>query len=61
MAAILGERLFSPIEAAACVLGLIVGLYSRKRVLTYTPAMHGRRAKARARLEDDYVESTLQH
>lgn len=52
-AAIFGDRLFHPLEAAACALGLIVGLYARVQVLKFTPKMHGRRARARQRLDDE--------
>lgn len=60
-AAMFGERLFNPLEAVACLLGLAVGLYARTKVLSFTPKMHGQRARARARLEREYLESTLQH
>ncbi len=56
-AALFGDRLFSPFEALVCVLGLALGLYGRMKVLSFTPAMHGRRAAARDRLEQEYMES----
>ncbi len=59
-AALIGDRLFNPLELVASLIGLGLGLYARKKILAFVPTMHGRRAKARVRLEQEYVESTLQ-
>lgn len=60
-AAVFGDRAFNPFEIVFCLLGAAVGLYARYRILQFTPAMHGRRAKARARLEQEYLESSPQN
>ena len=56
-AALFGENLFSPWEVLFCLLGLGAGLVARVKILRHTPAMHGRRAASRFRLEKDYLES----
>lgn len=56
-AALFGERLFHPVELLFCLAGLGLGLYARWNITRMTPAMHGRRAAARARMEETYAES----
>lgn len=56
-AALFGERLFQPMELSVCLLGLAIGCFARWKVLHYTPAMHGRRAASRVRLDREYLES----
>lgn len=56
-AALFGERLFHPTEILFCLLGLAVGLAARWQILRLTPAMHGRRASSRKRLEEEYFEN----
>ncbi|WP_138468499.1 hypothetical protein [Poseidonocella sp. HB161398] len=57
LAALFGEKVFSPLELVFCLFGLVLGLYARMRLLRHTPSMHGRRAASRARLEQEYMES----
>lgn len=54
---VFGERDVNAINFVLCVVGLVAGLVGRFRVEAMTPPMHGRRAAARARLEEEYKES----
>ncbi|WP_108260071.1 hypothetical protein [Mangrovicoccus ximenensis] len=57
LAALFGDKLFAPHEAVICLAGAALGLYARMKLLKGTPAMHGRRAAARDRMEREYLES----
>lgn len=52
-----GGRPAGAFDFAACILGLGVGLVGWFRVARFAPKMHGRRAAARARLDEEYSES----
>lgn len=51
-----GERPAGVVDFVACVLGLGIGLVGWFRVMRFAPKMHGRRAAARARLDEEYSE-----
>ena len=51
-----GERPAGVLDFVACVAGLGVGLVGWFRVARFAPKMHGRRAAARARLDEEYSE-----
>jgi hypothetical protein len=58
IAGLFGDRDGHPMNYVLCLVGLGLGTYARGRVLAATPKMHGKRAAARARLEEDYKQST---
>ncbi|MBE3638993.1 hypothetical protein [Mangrovicoccus algicola] len=57
LAALFGEKIFSPMELVISLAGAALGLYARYRLKRHTPSMHGRRAAARVRMEREYLES----
>lgn len=57
VAGVLGERQTEAMTYVFCLLGLGAGLIGWFRVMRYAPQMHGRRAAARARLEEEYQRS----
>lgn len=52
-----GGRPVPAMTYVLCLLGLGLGIAGWFRVMSYAPRMHGRRAAARARLEEEYRES----
>ena len=58
LAGVFGDRPASPIGVVFCVTGLGLGLIGWRQVMRHTPAMHGRRAAARARLEGETLNGT---
>jgi len=56
-AGILGDRPTAPLTFVFCLLGLGAGVIGWKQVMRHAPRMHGRRAAARARLEEEYRAS----
>lgn len=53
---VFGGRETHPVTFVLCLLGLAVGLAGWVQVMRHAPRMHGRRAAARARLEEDVSE-----
>lgn len=60
LAGIFGERSVHPMTVVLCAAGLAVGIAGWRKVMSFAPAMHGRRAAARARLEEEYRQSEHQ-
>ncbi|MCA8880281.1 MAG: hypothetical protein KDA73_10070 [Rhodobacteraceae bacterium] len=58
LAGLLGDRPTSIADFVLCLVGLGAGLIGWYRVMHYAPKMHGRRASARARLEEEFSDST---
>lgn len=52
-----GERATHPMTFVLCLLGLGAGLIGWFQVMKHAPRMHGRRAAARARLEEDFQQT----
>ena len=57
LSGVLGERTVEPWNFVLCLLGLGAGLATWGRVLQHAPRVHGRRAAARVRLEEEYRAS----
>lgn len=57
VAALFGERLFHPFELVVCIAGVAVGVFARWKLMGRTPAMVGKRAAARARLDAEFLEN----
>lgn len=58
LAGFFGDRPGHPINYILCIAGVVIGTYARIKITAMTPKMHRRRAAARARLEEEYNEST---
>jgi len=54
LAGALGERPTHAMNFVLCLLGLGVGVFGWFRMMRLVPRMHGRRAAARSRLEEEY-------
>lgn len=54
----LGERETHAMTFVLCLAGLGAGLAGWVRVMRAAPSMHRRRAAARARLEEEYLQGT---
>lgn len=54
---VLGERPTHVMTFVLCLAGLAAGLAGWKQVMRTAPSMHRRRAAARARLEEEYLQS----
>ncbi|MEM8957730.1 MAG: hypothetical protein AAGC86_07940 [Pseudomonadota bacterium] len=57
LAGFFGDRTNAPINYVMCLVGLGVGTYARFKIMALTPKMRGRRAAARARMEEEYEEN----
>lgn len=57
LSGLLGDRPVAPMSFVFCLLGLGAGVIAWGRVMRHAPSMHGRRAAARARLEEEYRAS----
>lgn len=55
---VLGDRPTHAMTFVLCLAGLAAGLVGWKQVMRTAPSMHRRRAAARARLEEEFVQST---
>ncbi|MEV8467881.1 hypothetical protein AB0T83_13970 [Fluviibacterium sp. DFM31] len=56
-AGVMGDRSTHPITFVLCLLGLGAGLIGWVQIMRLSPRMHGRRAAARARLEEEYQQT----
>ena len=52
-----GDRPAGAVDFVACLVGFGIGLVGWTRVARFAPKMHGRRAAARARLDEEYSKS----
>lgn len=57
LSGVLGERPTTAMTFVLCLLGLGAGLVGWVQVMRQAPRMHGRRAAARARLDEEYSKS----
>ncbi|PWR01813.1 hypothetical protein DKT77_14525 [Meridianimarinicoccus roseus] len=58
LSGVMGDRPTEGINFVLCLLGLGAGLTGWVQVMRHAPRMHGRRAAARARLEEEVSEGT---
>lgn len=56
VAELFGSRQLHAAHFVLCGIGLAIGLWAWRRIDRLTPRMHGRRAAARARLEEEISE-----
>jgi len=59
LAGTFGDRPDQPMAYLLCLVGLAIGVLARFRLMALTPSMHGRRAKARRRMEVESPASAV--
>lgn len=60
LSGLLGDRPTHPMTFVLCFAGLALGIVGWRKVMSFAPKFHGKRAAARARLEAEYEESRRQ-